>query len=143
LYVNSHFKPFAAIGYEYNKVVPNAGNPTFGADVTFSIPQFGDFFSDMVVNAVLSPVACTAGTVPSLPAYIGLDSQSTAGGISTSYTNNALTGVCTRYRYRYVDANGTLVQPAAAATNFIRYCEYPGERLFAKVKFEVNGENRH
>ncbi len=26
LFVNSHFKPFAAIGYEYNKVKANTGN---------------------------------------------------------------------------------------------------------------------
>jgi len=48
IFVNSHFKPFAAIGYEYNKVRPNSGSPTLGSGVQFSIPQFGDFFHDMV-----------------------------------------------------------------------------------------------
>ena len=47
LFMNAHFKPFAAMAYEYNKVVAN--NPTLGSKVQFSIPQFGDFFSDMVV----------------------------------------------------------------------------------------------
>ncbi|NDF01561.1 MAG: hypothetical protein EB034_25345 [Verrucomicrobia bacterium] len=44
LYVNAHFKPFAAIGYEYNKVRPQSGSAALGTGVTFSIPQFGDFF---------------------------------------------------------------------------------------------------
>jgi hypothetical protein len=140
LYVNSHFKPFAAIGYEYNKVAPNSGNPTFGQDVQFSIPQFGDFFSDMVVNATLAPVACTAGVIPAFPAVIGTDAGAVVGATSSvSYTSNAGTGVCTRYTYTYVDANDNVLTVGAAATNFTRYCEYPGERLFQKVKFEVNG----
>ncbi len=44
LFTNAHFKPFAAIGYEYNKVRASTGSPTLGSDVQFSIPQFGDFF---------------------------------------------------------------------------------------------------
>lgn len=43
LFVNAHFKPFAAIGYEYNKVKPQSGNPSWAGSVTYSIPQFGDF----------------------------------------------------------------------------------------------------
>jgi hypothetical protein len=39
LFVNAHFKPFAAIGYEYNKVQPAAGNPVYGNGVQFSIPR--------------------------------------------------------------------------------------------------------
>jgi hypothetical protein len=42
LFVNAHFKPFAAIGYEYNKTRANTGVAQFGpASVQFSIPQFG------------------------------------------------------------------------------------------------------
>ncbi len=98
----------------------------------------------MVVNAVLAPVSCTAGTVPAFPAVIGTSSGGTAGPFVTStssisYTNNTVSGVCTRYTYTYVDANDNVLTVGAAATNFIRYCEYPGSRLFAKVKFEVNG----
>ena len=48
LFMNAHFKPFAAIGYEYNKVP--VSNATLGTKVQFSIPQFGDFFSDMVIH---------------------------------------------------------------------------------------------
>ena len=39
LFVNSHFKPFAAIGYEYNKVRANSGVPQFAGTVQYSIPQ--------------------------------------------------------------------------------------------------------
>jgi hypothetical protein len=54
LFTNAHFKPFAAIGYEYNKVNPSAGTSLLGSSITFSIPQFGDFFNDMIVHAVIS-----------------------------------------------------------------------------------------
>ena len=53
LFTNAHFKPFAAIGFEYNKVTTNSGSATLGSQITFSIPQFGDFFNDMVVHAIM------------------------------------------------------------------------------------------
>ena len=76
LFVNAHFKPFAAIGYEYNIVNPTGGIPTFSAGLTgttvqFSIPQFGDFFHDMVVHTILDTVQANAGTIPALPTQIG------------------------------------------------------------------------
>ena len=92
LFMNAHFKPFAAIAYEYNKVTAN--NPTLGSKVQFSIPQFGDFFSDMVVHVKL-----TSPTV--------------------SFT-------------------GTPVNSGADCALF-RWCDFPGERLFQKVSFDVNG----
>lgn len=61
LFMNSHFKPFAAIGYEYNKVQPSSGTVTLNSTVQFSIPQFGDFFHDMVLHVRLGVV--TASTV--------------------------------------------------------------------------------
>lgn len=54
LFTNAHFKPFAAIGFEYNKVRASSGNPTLGSTVQFSIPQFGDFFHDIACRAVLA-----------------------------------------------------------------------------------------
>ena len=50
LFVNAHFKPFVAMAYEYNKVIA-PGTHSLGQKVDFNIPQFGDFFSDMVLNA--------------------------------------------------------------------------------------------
>jgi hypothetical protein len=54
LFMNAHFKPFAAIGYEYNKVNPQSSTSSLGGEVQFSIPQFGDFFGDMVVHATVT-----------------------------------------------------------------------------------------
>lgn len=59
LFMNAHFKPFAAIGYEYNKVRPSTGGITLNSTVQFSIPQFGDFFHDMVLHVRLSAVTTT------------------------------------------------------------------------------------
>jgi hypothetical protein len=68
LFTNSHFKPFVAIGYEYNKVNANSGNVQLGNDVQFSIPQFGDFFSDMVLYVQLSaPVLVSSDTGANAP----------------------------------------------------------------------------
>jgi hypothetical protein len=67
LFTNAHFKPFAAIGYEYNKVNLSGGAPSLGSDVQFSIPQFGDFFHDMVLHIKLKQptLTITGGTAPS------------------------------------------------------------------------------
>ena len=53
LFMNAHFNPFAAIGYEYNKVNPTSTTGSLGGEVQFSIPQFGDFFGDMAVHATI------------------------------------------------------------------------------------------
>jgi hypothetical protein len=66
LFTNAHFKPFAAIGYEYNKTTASAGSATLGSEVTFSIPQFGDFFHDMVLYIKLKqPVLTTTASADS------------------------------------------------------------------------------
>ena len=60
LFTNAHFKPFAAIGFEYNRVT--SSQTSLGASTTnvkFSIPQFGDFFCDMVVNVKISAPTMT------------------------------------------------------------------------------------
>jgi hypothetical protein len=63
LFTNAHFKPFAAIGYEYNKVRASSGSTTLGSTVQFSIPQFGDFFHDMVLHVKLKqPILTTTAT---------------------------------------------------------------------------------
>lgn len=60
LFMNAHFKPFCAIGYEYNKVSVQSGAARLGATgVQFSIPQFGDFFNDMVFHITLDSVTAT------------------------------------------------------------------------------------
>lgn len=92
LFTNAHFKPFAAIGFEYNMTTPQSGNAQLGSSVTFSIPQFGDFFHDMIVYVQLQQPVLT-----------------TANGV------------------------------AASDAPLMRWCEKPGERIFDKVSFQVNG----
>jgi hypothetical protein len=66
LFTNAHFKPFAAIGFEYNKTTASSGNTTLGSDCTFSIPQFGDFFHDMVLYMkIKQPVMNVTAANPS------------------------------------------------------------------------------
>lgn len=134
LYVNAHFKPFAAIGYEYNKVRPQSGNPTLGGGVTFSIPQFGDFFHDMVCRIRLSNFWGNQGSTPLQQGTVQ------SGSVFPLNTSNTF--------YNIVDAFGNIIvaggdsqSPAQPVPyrNFVRYCEFPGNRLFGLVKFDVNG----
>ena len=60
LFTNAHFKPFAAIGFEYNKVSPTGAAALGKTGVQFSIPQFGDFFHDMCGHAVLTQPTLTS-----------------------------------------------------------------------------------
>lgn len=125
LFVNAHFKPFAAIGFEYSKTRPSSGNPVLGGGVNFSIPQFGDFFHDMVCRTRLSSFTGNTGLTPV--------QGSTAFPASTSTVF-----------YNLVDAFGNVLVPSGATNqvtykNLVRYCEYPGNRLFDQVKFDVNG----
>ena len=65
LFTNAHFKPFAAMAYEYQKVNADSGGLTLGRRVTFSIPQFGDFFHDMACHVVLAqPQLPAVGATP-------------------------------------------------------------------------------
>lgn len=55
LFVNAHFKPFVMIGFEYMRSRPTTAGMKLNVDSTsllkYNIPQFGDFFSDMALNA--------------------------------------------------------------------------------------------
>lgn len=151
LFMNAHFKPFAAIGFEYMKVRAQSGNPALGNTITFSIPQFGDFFHDMVMRATLS--SCTSSTTHSVPAAATannalIDGQFPASGANTGgvvmydwdnttalHTNDGDDG--SSVTYSAVDLNGVAV--AAVYTDYVRYVEFPGERLCQEVRFDVNG----
>ncbi len=87
----------------------------------------------------LAATSATAGVVPALPAAVGAVAiSSSSTGIVTG-TNNTTTGVFTRYTHEYVDIQGNVQTVGAAASNFVRYAEFPGQRVFKKTKFEVNG----
>lgn len=52
-FIESSYKPFVSIGYEYTVVHPRTLNTKLGDTVQFSIPAFGDFFSDMAFHCVV------------------------------------------------------------------------------------------
>ena len=144
LYVNAHFKPFAAIGYEYNKVRPQSGNAQLGSGVTFSIPQFGDFFHDMVCRVRLSGCVANSQKTPQQAPYTS-PAPSTLSAFPANV--NYVAGITSNVTYNIVDPFGNVLVSSANYVapysvnyrNFVRYCEYPGNRLFTNVKFDVNG----
>jgi len=122
-HLNAVFKPHVAIGYEYNKVRANSGTSTLGSSVQFSIPQFGDFFHDMVVRVKLIEAQAGTFTLPTNATAVGNFPANTP--LNT---------------YTLVDAFGNpLAGTDTSFRHLIRYCEFPGNRLFQKVKFDVNG----
>jgi hypothetical protein len=94
LFTNAHFKPFVAMGFEYNKVNAGVGNPSLGSEIQFNIPQFGDFIHDIAAHVVLRQPTLTP-----------------TGGTA--------------------DSDSPLM----------RWCHFPGERLFQNVSMEVNGNS--
>jgi len=90
LFVNAHYKPYVAIAFQYFKV--SANNVTLGSEVSISIPQYGDFFADMVANVVIRAPSTS------------VDGATADDGDVVLY----------------------------------RHCDYPGERIFDEVRFEVN-----
>lgn len=100
LFTNAHFKPFVALGYEYNKVNTQAGSVQLNSEVQFSIPQFGDFFNDMVLHCVLdAPTLTTSNSGANAPTVRWADkpglrllkkvSFDVNGNPLDSYTNDA------------------------------------------------------
>jgi hypothetical protein len=71
LFINGHFKPFVAVGYEYTHIPVQQGSSIFGSEVIYSIPQYGDFFSDMVLHFQLTGLTATAGNLVRCASYIG------------------------------------------------------------------------
>jgi len=164
LFINAHFKPFVAIGYEYNKVRPQSGTVTLGSTVTFSIPQFGDFFHDMVCYVKLGAFCWNAtkttpvqaGTYDSadplhydfpLNGYMVNGSSARAASQLPTVGESIAESTKTEYYFNLVNANGsrlvtglfTSAGTTATYYNLAHYCEFPGNRLFKKVKFDVNG----
>lgn len=121
LFVNAHFKPFVAIGYEYQATRIATGQPQLGSGVQFSLPQFGEFFYDMVLYVELSPLSATTTTGPS------------AGDLGYP-TNTA-----GQNYYRLVNKYGMPVADAAVGVaNDVVYCDDLGARLLKKISFQVN-----
>lgn len=137
LFMNAHFKPFAAIGYEYNKVRSQSGTAAYGGSVQFSIPQFGDFFHDMVLHSTLSSVSAGTFTAPTQGAT---EPANQNGATHDAYLNDDdLVAGKEVNTYSLVDGAGATVADGAATNVLVRYCDFPGERLCQEVKFDVNG----
>jgi hypothetical protein len=144
LFVNAHFRPFAAVAYEYARVRVQSGTPQFGGSVTFSIPQQGDFFHDMVINVTLSaatvtPSTATAFTCPANRSNVMVDAAGNING--TGAVNLYSTAVV---RHDVVDLSLTNVLALAGATataqgGALHYADLPGGRLVKNVFFTVNG----
>ena len=142
LFVNAHFKPFCAMGHEYQKVRTTSGTPSLGNTVTFAIPQFGDFFADMAMRVTLSAVSSSTQTAPAqgVPGYpttaTGALAQDWDGAVFTTAFPTASSAT-----YTLVDTFGNSVYSAYGYRNLVRYVEFPGERLCQEVKFDVNGNS--
>ena len=59
LFVNAHFKPFVAMGYEYGIVQVQGGQARLGSEVQFNLPQFGDFLNDICLHVTLAEVTAS------------------------------------------------------------------------------------
>lgn len=137
LFVNAKYKPFVTTAMEYYK--QTLGSPvSYGANsIQIPIPQFGDFFADMVFRTTLTDISTTAGVVPALPAQIGASVTTyPTANVTASYSALTATRII-RYLQRFETFNATIVAPGDAAQNYVRFCEYPGVRLFSETRFEV------
>ena len=173
--MNAHYKPFVAIGYEYNKVKVQNGVPNFGTTVVFSIPQFGDFFYDIVCRVTFGSWGTAADSTPeqtgTAVAQFNASGQQQTITASQVYEPSfqassfpfgdtsgigAAGGFCNFYRLVRYDGklladggigNAHAVQAgfsdinnasARAFVNLVRWVEFPANRLFKKVWFNVN-----
>ncbi len=62
LFMNASFKPFAAVGYEYQRLAATGTVQLGSTGVTFSLPTYGDFIGDMCLHATLAAPTLTAAT---------------------------------------------------------------------------------
>lgn len=50
VFINSTFKPFVAMAFEYSKTMPTGGTaPKLGSSMSFTLPVYGEFVNDAVV----------------------------------------------------------------------------------------------
>ena len=113
VYVNGHFRPFVATAFEYEKVTIK--NAQFDSTVEFPIPAFGDFLHDMVCRFRLPEIRAKTGTLAEGAVF------GASGSVSGSVYN----------------ANGPYTEKTFR--NMVRYCEFPGNRIFTNVSFIISG----
>lgn len=108
LFVNAHFKPYVAIGYEYQTV--QASRTQLGTQVIFSIPLYGDFIHDMVLHMTLGAVSATnSGAGNRLIRYCNYPGERICKKTEISVNGNVLdtyeSDVMPFYREHYVQPN--------------------------------------
>lgn len=143
LFMNAGFKPFVSMGFEYHKQsASNGSGTTLGTEMSFEIPQFGDFWTDMVLRQQMGACYSSTWTTPTAGT-----TTTTAHGYTYHYPAatedwdgsaiNASLGVSS---YRLVSPFGDVIadNTANAGRNLVRYCEYPGERLVEKIEMDIN-----
>jgi hypothetical protein len=89
LFVNAHFKPYVAIGYEYYVVT----NPKtqLGSEIIFNIPLYGDFIHDMVFHVTLGAVsASNTGAGNRLIRYVNYPGERLCKKTEISVNGNSL-----------------------------------------------------
>ncbi len=133
---------------EYQKVTPQSGSASFGNQVIFSLPQFGDFFLDMALNINLSKASAAAGTLGALPDDSDVivnqnnqvDATITLLDGSVQHAIDASAEVLRQFEYLgYIKHDGKLLNAQESVADNVYYCDFPGERMVKTVKFEVNG----
>ena len=62
------FKPPVPVAMEYQKVIAGSSVNSFGQSLQFSLPQFGDFLTDMVVNINVGECSTQEAALPADPA---------------------------------------------------------------------------
>ncbi len=89
LFVNSHFKPFVAMANEYQTV--NQSGAALGGQVLFSIPLYGDFIHDMVLQIKLASVSATnTGNGDKLIRYVDYPGERICKNTEFSVNGNVL-----------------------------------------------------
>lgn len=108
LFVNAHFKPYVAVGYEYS--VTSVNSAQLGSQVTISLPLYGDFIHDMVLHIRLGEVSAKAtGTGNQLLRYVDYPGERICRTTEFSVNGNVLdkydSDVFPFHREHYVQPN--------------------------------------
>lgn len=73
VFTHAHYKPHAAIALEYSKVTATSAT-ALGSEITFNVPQYGEFFSDMALHLTLGAITHTGnGNTLNDPSFRYLD----------------------------------------------------------------------
>jgi hypothetical protein len=117
--------------------------------VTFSLAQFGDFFTDMALYISVSQASAQPKPLPALPMLNSGDITGAVGQINNKITLSDGTVINTiapdeqvirRFDYLgYYTYSGKKMVEGENVSDFVYYCDFPGERMLKTVAFEING----